>query len=161
MKLLTFFLLFIFALPALATQREMRDLIKTTRGSMYEGQLPGGYRSVAVPSVPVTGDLKRFIERTTPKKQRDWRSLVLTSGEYDHVSLAERRRIAANPLAELKVSALLEIDVVYAIYKGNRLVGYFVQIIDHVQAAIYQDGAWYDAFFDPAMKLVEITEQSS
>jgi hypothetical protein len=99
-------------------------------------------------------------QTTTKEKEKAWSEYVLTSGEYEDVTLAQRRQIARNPLRHLDVSALLEIDEVYAIYKGNQLIGYFAKISDHVQAAIYQDGAWYEVFFDSQFTLVESFDRS-
>jgi hypothetical protein len=77
------------------------------------------------------------------------------------MSRAELQRISNNPLKQLEVAALLEIYEVYAIYKGNKLIGYFVEITDHVQAAIYQDGAWYDVFIEANLAVTEAFEQSA
>ena len=146
MKLLAFVLLSLLAIPAFAT--DMADLVKLTNGNVYAGQVPAGYSSKKIENFVVKGGLATFITSTTKQKKKDWKEHVMTSGEYEHVSLAERQRIAANPLKELETAKLLEISEVYAIYKGNKLIGYFVEVIDHVQAAIYQDGAWYDVFIE-------------
>ncbi len=161
MKAFVVFFMFIIALPAFATYAEMKHFVDAIDGQMYRGRIPVGYRSVKVNSIPVAGGLKSFFTRTTKEKEASWKNFVLTSGEYSDLSAADRRKVAANPLAELRVKALLEIEEVYGIYKGNKLIGYFVQITDHVQAAIYQDGAWFDVFFDSDLNLVASFDQSA
>lgn len=160
MKALILIFTLILALPAFASPA-MRELIRITDGNVYAGNVPAGYKSVKLDSITARGGLKTFLITTTIEKKKAWKEYVLTSGEYDRDSVSERNRIAANPLAELEVEALLEISEVYAIYKGNKLIGYFIEISDHVQAAIYQDGAWYDAFFDANLNLVEAFDRSA
>lgn len=160
MKSLLFLMLFIVSLPIFASD-EMRLLIQITDGSFYAGHVPQGYRSVKLNFTQARGGLKSFLRTTTKKKEKAWIEYVFTSGEYDRVTQAERRQIAANPLPALGVKALLEIEEVYAIYKGNKLIGYFVQITDHVQAAIYQDGAWYEIFLDSQLNIVESFDRSA
>lgn len=159
MKLLAFVLMSLIAIPALAT--DMADLVRATNGNMYAGSVPAGYRSEKITNFVAKGGLATFITTTTKEKKKAWKEFVMTSGEYEHVSLAERRRISSNPLKELETESLLEISEVYAIYKGNKLIGYFVEILDHVQAAIYQDGAWYDVFIEANQKVTEAFEQSA
>ncbi|MES2525953.1 MAG: hypothetical protein V4598_02655 [Bdellovibrionota bacterium] len=161
MKAFLLLALFVTSLPVFANHGEMRNLIELNNGTMYGGHVPAGYRSVKLESIAIKDGLKAFFTETTKEKMKSWKEFVHTSGEYSHVSVAERRVIAANPLASLEVTALLEIEEVYAIYKGNKLIGYFIQINDHVQAAIYQDGAWYDVFFDAELNLVKAFEQSA
>lgn len=161
MKALILFVLFVTSLSAFANNVEMRRLIEITDGNMYAGHVPDGYRSVKLETIEVKDGLKAFFTKTTKEKMKSWKEFVHTSGEYNHVSAAERKHIAANPLEALEVSALLELEEVYAIYKGNKLIGYFIQINDHVQAAIYQDGAWYDVFFDAELNVVKAFEQSA
>ena len=159
MKLLAFVLMSFLVLPAFAT--DMTDLVRLTNGNIYAGRVPEGYRSRKIDNFVARGGLANFIRTATQEKERAWKNYVLTSGEYDHVSRAERRRIAMNPLRELEATALLEISEVYAIYKGNKLIGYFLEILDHVQAAIYQDGAWYDVFIEANQDVTQTFEQSA
>ena len=159
MKLLAFLLMSLLTIPAFAT--DMADLVKLTNGNMYAGNVPAGYSSKKIENFVAKGGLATFITLETKVKKKAWKEYVLTSGEYEHVSLAERKRISTNPLKELEVAALLEISEVYAIYKSNKLIGYFVEIQDHVQAAIYQDGAWYDVFIEANQTVTESFEQSA
>lgn len=161
MKAFILFVLLVTSLSVSANNGEMRRLIEITDGNMYAGQVPEGYRSVKLETIAIKNGLKGFFTKTTKEKMKAWKELVHTSGEYDHVTLAERHHIAANPLEALEVKALLEIEEVYAIYKGEKLIGYFIEISDHVQAAIYQDGAWFDTFFDADLNLVKAFEQSA
>ncbi len=159
MKLLTFVLMSLLSVSALAS--DMRELVRLTNGDIYAGRVPTGYRSRMITNFVASGGLATFITEKTKEKNKAWKTFVMTSGEYAHVSRRERQRIALNPLKELEAAALLEISEAYAIYKGNRLIGYFVEILDHVQAAIYQDGAWYNVFIEADQQLVEAIEQSA
>lgn len=161
MRVFSLVLMLVLSLPVFASNTPMQTLLQVTDGNMYAGQVPTGYRSVKLTNFVPKGELKQFIIKTTKEKQKAWKEFVLTSGEYEHVSVAERRRIAADPLKAMEVKALLEIEEVYAIYKGNKLIGYFVQITDHVQGAIYQDGAWYDVFTEANLDLVEANDRSA
>lgn len=138
MKWFALVLMGLLSLSAFAT--DMADLVKLTNGNMYAGQVPAGYKSKKVENFVVKGGLATFITATTKEKKKAWKEFVLTGGEYDHVSLAERKRIASNPLKELEVEALLEVSEVYA---------------------IYQDGAWYDVFIEANQEVTEAFEQSA
>lgn len=159
MKLFALILMSLLSVSAFAT--DMADLVRVTNGNVYAGNVPAGYRSKKVENFVAKGGLATFITATTKEKKKAWKEFVMTGGEYEHLSLAERKRIASNPLKELEVETLLEISEVYAIYKGNKLIGYFVEILDHVQAAIYQDGAWYDVFIEANQEVTESFEQSA
>lgn len=159
MKLLAFVLMTILSVSAFAT--DMADFVRASNGSFYAGNVATGYRAQKITNFVAKGGFATFLTVTTQEKKKAWKEYVMTSGEFDHVSLAERKRISANPLKELEVAALLEISEVYAIYKGNKLIGYFVEVNDHVQAAIYQDGAWYDVFIEANQKVTQAFEQSA
>ncbi len=159
MKLLAFVLMSLLAIPAFAT--DMADLVKLTNGNVYAGKVPTGYSSKKIENFVARGGLATFITTETKAKKKAWKEYVLTSGEFDGMSRAELQRISNNPLKQLEVAALLEIYEVYAIYKRNKLIGYFVEITDHVQATIYQDGAWYDVFIEANQTVTESFEQSA
>lgn len=162
MKVFVLLSLFILSLPLFASEKDVREYVRMTNGSVY-GPAPKGYKVVKLDSISIRGGLQTFLRETTKEKTAVWKKFVFTSGEYDDQSAAEKKRIAANPLKFLDVPALLTVDneELYAIYKGNRLIGYYVQVQDHVQAAIYQDGAWYEIFFDKEINLVELFEASA
>jgi hypothetical protein len=140
---------------------EMNDFVNLTNGNFYASRLPVGYRAVKLDKLTPKAGLKAFLENETKVKMEMWKEYVLTSGEFDHVTLAERKKIAANPLKEMQITSLLEMDEVYAIYKGNKLIGYFLDITDYVQASIYQDGAWIDLFIDANLNVVRSFDQSA
>lgn len=159
MKAFMLLVLFVVSMPVFANRAEMKKLIQITDGSIW--RVPEGYRKVQIESIEVKGGLKAYITRTTKYKMKVWSEYVLTGGEFDNKTLAQRKVIAANPLAQLEVAALLEVAEVYKIYKGRNLIGYFIEITDHVQATIYQDGAWYDSYFDSELNLVQSFDQSA
>ncbi len=160
MKIATLFALVLFALPSFASRTEILALIQLTHGNIYAGKVPTGYSSRKVENLVLRGQLKTFIETTTQQKQKDWVDFVFTSGEFEGTD-AELRSYAADPLGTLQVQALLEISEVYAIYKGNRLIGYYLEISDFVQSAIYQDGAWYEMFTDERFQIVQVEDHSA
>lgn len=161
MRAILLFLAMTACSSAFASTSEMQTLIALTEGNIYGGEVPVGYTSKKVEKLEAQGELKTFIYKTLAKKRKVWRTYVLTSGEYDHISLAERKKIAERPHAELKVPLLLEIEEVYAIYKDGRRIGYTFELVDHVQSAIYQDGAWFDIFIDSDFNVVETYERSA
>jgi hypothetical protein len=161
MKLLSFLLLSFLSFSVLASTAEMRDLVRLTGGNVYGGRVPEGFRSQKLVAAPMNANLKAYLAKKIEEKKRDWRDFVFTSDEYSHLSSADRRRIAFNPWKELEVKYLLEIEEVCAIYKGRTLVGYYIQLNDHVQAAIYQDGAWINAFFNQDLVLVQEFDESA
>ena len=48
-----------------------------------------------------------------------------------------------------------------AIFKNGIAIGYFIEVSDHVQAAIYQDGAWIDLFTDIDMNVLKAVDESA
>jgi|GEM_PF-4927200 len=140
---------------------DMGQFVTASNGNFYAGNVPAGYRAVKLEKLAAKGGLKTFIETETKQKMKMWKDYVLTSGEYDHVTLRERQAIAVSPLKTLEVKALLETSEIFAIYKGAKLIGYFVEVLDHVQAAIYQDGAWIDLFIDAEQNVVRSFDQSA
>ena len=161
MKAFIALLILSLSLPAFAASSEMQLFVAATKGNVSVANMPRGYKAVEVSNLVPKGILKSFINTTLKKKQKDWQEYVYSSGEYDHVSAADRKRIAANPLAELEVASLIEIEQAYAIYKGKNLIGYFVELADYVQTAIYQDSAWYDVFVEPNFFIVKVYKQSA
>lgn len=160
MKLTIVFALLTLSLASFANRAEMRTLLSFTRGHIYAGHVPDSYSSVEIKDLRPQGALKHFMERTTRAKLVQWKDYVLNSGEFGGTP-AELAAIVANPLEAMGVEALLEISEVYAIYKGNRLIGYYVEISDHVQAAIYQDGAWFELLTDDKFKIINVNEESA
>jgi hypothetical protein len=161
MKAFIMMMILSLSLPVFAESSEMQLFVVATKGNMSATNMPRGYKAVEVSNLVPKGVLKSFINTTLKKKQKDWHQYVYSSGNYDHVSAADRQRIAANPLAELEVASLLAIEQAYAIYKGKNLIGYFVELADYVQSAIYQDSAWYDIFVEPNFYIVEVYKKSA
>jgi hypothetical protein len=159
MKLFAFVLMTILSVSAFAT--DMADFVRLSNGSFYVGSVATGYRAQKITNFVAKGGFATFLTVTTQEKKKAWKEYVLTSGEFDGMSRAELQRISNNPLKQLEVAALLEIYEVYAIFKGNKLIGYFVEITDHVQATIYQDGAWYDVFLEANQTVTQVFEQSA
>lgn len=160
MKCIIFTLLFALALPALASSREMARFASLTNDSITPSA-PQGYKLVELKTIQSRGGLRAFLAKKTAQRMRDWSDFVINGGEYDNHSLRERRQMASNPNRVLEVRYILEIEEIYAVYKGRTLIGYTVAITDHVRAARIQDGAWYDLFLDADMRLVKAVEHNS
>jgi hypothetical protein len=119
------------------------------------------YSTKRIENFKVNKKFAAYLKEQTKSKLIDWEALVLYSGEYDHVSDEERANILANPKKELGVEYLLEIDDVHEVYQNGKLIGYFVQVSDHVQGAIYQDGAWINMFLDLNQKVVKAVDDAA
>jgi hypothetical protein len=107
------------------------------------------------------GGLKRFIDEQTKKKISDWVKYVMTSENYEDLSAAQRANIAADPYSRLGTDELLKIEEVFAVYKENKVIGYFLELNDYVQAQIYEDGAWIEMFIDADFNVLTTEEHSS
>ena len=161
MKTILILALMFSSMSVFAGGQEMKELVDITDGSLSVGHMPEGYTAIQVNKVPVKGKFRDFLKKTNRQKIRDWKDYVYNSGEYERATPAEKSEIAANPRAELGVSLLLEISEVYAIYKGKIFIGYSVEVLDHVQAAIYQDGAWYEILLDEELNIIQLSEESA
>lgn len=139
----------------------MEEFINLTAGTFSTASLPLGYAAKKVDKLTLSEGFKYYLKSLTKDKKADWKNYVLFSGEYDNRTLAQVKKIIENPTVELGVEYLLEIEDVYAVYKGNKLIGYFMQIADHVQAAIYQDGAWIDMFLNTQLRVLKSIDQSA
>lgn len=140
---------------------EMEEFIAQMSGDFSIRNLPAGYTAKKLSTGVMNSNLKSYLKSLTKKKKEDWKYHVLESCEYDNLPLSEVKKILANPEKELQVKYLLEVEEVIAIYKGNKLIGYFMEVSDHVQAAIYQDGAWIDLLLDANQKVIKATDQSA
>jgi hypothetical protein len=102
-----------------------------------------------------------WVKFTTEVKLKDWKDFVNNGDEYSHLTKAERAKIAANPLKELKTDSLLEVTEISVIKKKGKIIGYKIEVADHVQAAIYQDGAWFVLYTDSEMNVILEDEHSA
>ena len=161
MKSILLFATLVLSLTTFASESEMKELVKVTNASIHSQEFDRDYRAVKIDRINIQGGLKSFLTKTTQAKMKDWKDFVMNSDDFDQLSYEEKLEKSKYPLKELDVKYLLEISEVYEIYNGNRLIGYFIEVVDHVQGAIYQDGAWYDTFFDTKLKLIESVEQSA
>lgn len=123
-------------------------------------QIAQGYTSAEV-KVALKAPLLKWLESMTAKKLVTWTDFVINGEEYDHLSAEAKREVAKNPLKTLQVEAILEVTEIVEVKKDGKVVGYVVEVADHVQGAIYQDGAWYVLFLDPNMKVIVKEEHSA
>ena len=155
--------LFWFSTIALADESAQLHPMKQVAASMEKTyKLPKEFtsKSATKPKLAGTG-LSLEINRLTREKIKAWKELILTSGEYDYLTSEEKADAIKNPAKFLKVPFLIEISEVTAVYLGEKLVGYIIQADDHVQAAIYQDGAWFNFYVDEKLNVIETDEGSA
>jgi hypothetical protein len=140
---------------------KMNTFIKKISGQFYIGNIPEGYSAEKISFFELNGNFKKYLNKKTMNKVGQWKHFVFRSGEYSDLSLDEKKSIAKNPWKNLEVKYLLEIDDVYKIFQGKRLIGFYIEVNDHVQAAIYQDGAWIETFLDVNQKVIKATDESA
>jgi hypothetical protein len=139
---------------------EMDTFVSLMNGHFNTRKIPHGYKVTKLPKLVAEGGLKRFIDEQTKEKLSDWNEYVMTSENYEDLSAAQRANIAADPYSRLDTDELLKIDEVFAIYKGNKVIGYFLELNDFVQAQIYEDGAWIEMFIDADFNVLTTEEHS-
>lgn len=129
-------------------------------GRYHAGALPKGFTDRELKTRPrITGHLAGYLAKLEEQKQEQWKDYVLTNDEeFGDLSRAQRRAKANNPYGELDVDYLVEVQEVHAIYENGKLVGYVFQTADHVQAAIYQDGAGIEIYVTPDQFVVTTDE---
>lgn len=148
-------LLSVYSSSASATSPMPSPMQQVARSMERSFRLPAGFtkREMAKPQLIGT-PFGRRLNELTRLKIRDWRKLVTESGEFDHLTEEKREFALNNPAKYLGVPYLLEVSEVNAVYQEDRLVGYIVEAADHVQAAIYQDGAWINFYLDENFEVV-------
>jgi hypothetical protein len=142
-------------------QEPMYPLIAKYRGFIHLESLPAGYSGEVVKKLPLNAAFRQYLKNKTALKQLAWKDLVLNSGEYDYLGKEQKAEAIANPAKYLDVDHILQIQEVYKVYKNGKHIGYFVNLADHVQAAIYQDGAWSNLFLDENLEVLAIFDESA
>jgi hypothetical protein len=144
-----------------ALNEGMRPLVEAYRGFFSIKRLPPGYTAEQVKPFIFAPNFEAYLADKTGQKRKVWKKYVLSSGEYDHLSRQELLQAAANPNETLEVAHLLEIFEAHKIFYKGVLVGYFIEVTDHVQAQIYQDGAWINMFLDAEQNVLKAFDQSA
>ena len=139
-----------------ATSMEPTPMMRATTSLKRTHRLPPTF-SQKVSTRPRIGgtDFSKRLNELTRKKVQDWKKLVLESGEYDHLKGEKLERALRDPAGFLGVPHLLEIGEVSAVYQNEELVGYVIEVADHVQAAIYQDGAWITFYLEADLTVID------
>lgn len=143
---------------------EMDRLIRKIGSSyFYLGNLPEGYSGKAIKKADFKfkSRFKKWLKETKKEKIAQWKEYVIESGEYDHLSKEELERAMNNIEEFMGVEHLLVVEDIYALYRGTKFIGYYIQVNDYVQADIYQDGAWYELFLDTKQKVIREVEESA
>lgn len=151
------------ALKVLKMTEMDRLLLKIGNGYFHTGKMPKGYtaKKMEVTDFRLNKNFKRWLKAEKVKKMKLWTNLILNSGEYDYLSVEERQDALSNPEKFLGADHLLEIDEVNIIRRGSKVIGFFLEVNDHVQAAEYQDGAWMELFLNLDQKVLRKLDLSA
>ncbi|MBY0316500.1 MAG: hypothetical protein K2Q26_13335 [Bdellovibrionales bacterium] len=171
----------------IASSSEMQTVINDQSGSFSVGALPKGFTSKELlvgsngtETVPVLGDefVKTFND-LQEKEKLNWIDYVTSapweffecpeSDSGNHFDFAkecyskykdELDVIALNPEKYMGIP-ILELDRLHAIYKGETLVGYVFEYLNHVEASIIQDGAGVVIYVDADMNVLRVVDWQS
>ncbi len=149
---------------SLVNNSEMDQFLRKIGSGYFSiGSLPNGYSTsqLELKDFRFKKNFKKWLRQEKQEKLELWKDLVLNSGEYDYLSSEERELALSNPEQYLGVSHLLEIYEVFELKKGTKIIGYYLEISDHVQAAEYQDGAWMEVLLNLEQKIVRKTDESA
>jgi hypothetical protein len=132
-------------------------------GNYFSGALPEGFSDELLKQKPsLSRNFLSYLAKLEREKRVQWKQYVLEDdGEFGDLSEKERAAKAKDPHGELGTRYLVEIGDVYAIYQNGGHVGYVFETADHVQAAIYQDGAGIIIYTDTNLNVVTTDEWSS
>lgn len=140
----------------------MSDVVSNYRGYFSERSLPGGVTATKIEKFELSSTFKAYLQNATYEKESQWNEHVYENAEeFGNPSIEELYAIANNPYKELKTESLLEILEVYALFKDGKAIGYYLEVADYVQAAIYQDGAWINIFLDTDQNVVGAFDESA
>lgn len=138
----------------------INDFMRLSKRNFRSSKLPVGFTAKKLDATFANKVFKQKLKQMEIGKRSAWRDYVINSGEYDNITIAEARELINNPEIGFG-SALLEIDEVYAISHNGKIIGYYVEVMDHVEGAIIQDGAWMEMFLDADQKIVYKTDETS
>ncbi len=150
-----------------ASPEKVKHPLHTVKNSMmghyFSGALPKGFHDRALASRPrLNNNLAGFLAKLEVEKQEQWKDYVLGNDEeFGDLSQAERNAKANHPYEALPADYLVEIQAVYEIFKNGKHIGYVFQTADHVQAAIYQDGAGIEIYVDTNQNVITTDEWAS
>jgi len=143
------------------TANEMQKMLNLMNGRYSLSKLPVGYKSKKLSYSIFNTNGNSLLKSLSAEKKALWTTYVLESGKYDDRTLAEVQKIIKNPWKELKVKFLVEVREVHKITKNGKLVGYFVEADDHVEAEMIEDGAWMIMFLDVDQNLVKLINETA
>lgn len=157
------------ALPALhAAEKKKHPLLevkKAMSGNYHSGSLPKGFTDTELSKKDrpkFTRGFLKYLSDLEAKKAKDWKKYVLeTPEEFGAKTKEELKAISEDPNGQLGQRYLVEIEEVYSVSKDGELVGYVFSTADHVQAAIYQDGAGIIIYTDTKLNVVATSDWAS
>lgn len=146
----------------LASANAESPMKKIAKSLIDTYKLPAGVTAKEIQKPNLAGtSFENRLNALTRQKVKDWRKLVLYSADYSSLSAEEKAAAIKDPKKYLEVPFLIQIETVTAYYQDGKLVGYLFETADHVQAAIYQDGAGINFYVDDAFKVVAEDEWSA
>jgi hypothetical protein len=149
---------------------KMSEVLKGMQPDMFFNikKLPKGLSIHKKTTLNQQKVLEKVLAKHLNSKLEAWKDYVEQSEEFEHLSKKEKKKIIKNPLKnyfnkdEEIISSLLEVVEVLEIYRNtNELVGYFIKVHDHLQSAMYQDGAWLEMYLDVNQNILFMDEYSS
>jgi len=157
-----FMLISILSFSSAHAKQALSPILKVAKSmnySFYTGRLEQGYTAKELKVLPkFSTNLKRYLLGLESEKTQAWKEFIAENPEYTE---EEKIKVLDNPKKELGVKYLVQIDEVYAIYKYGELIGLVITTTDHVQGAIYQDGAGIDLYLDADMNVLHAEDWSA
>ncbi len=146
-----------------SSKHPMVLISEKSNGSFYVGDVPKGFTALRIERPKFSDYLRGYFARLEHEKAKQWKEFVKSSDEYAHLSKKEREAIANNPFKNTVAEKfLVDVTEVYKILnKDGKTVGYIFNGDDHVQAAIYQDGAGSVFYLDENMEVLVVTDWSA
>ena len=149
-----------FKVTRMENSDEMYAFLDKIKGYFSTRVLPDGYQAIEVTSEMINATFKAELKRLEAYKREVWKEFVYSSEEFDS-ERDDLDYIANHPNEYLDAEELLSINEIFEIYYEGKLIGYYVEVDDYVQAQIYQDGAWYDMFLNVDQMIVKKFDESA
>lgn len=152
-------LIFLFTVSlANASTAEMSLFADKVRGSSFNGNfLPVDYTAKEVKFVKWSPALVAQLEKMEAKSTKAWLEYV-ESGELNHLSDEEFEKAKNDPAGYFDDKYLTQISAQYEVYQNGKLIGYAVDIIDHVMSTFYEDSAGTVIYLDVDLNIVLVDD---
>lgn len=159
MRIFLALVLLISATFANASSDSMSIFADKVSGSSFNGDyMPVGYTATEIKFVKWSPALVAQLVKMEEESTKKWIDYVETSGELDYLTEEEMDKAKKDPAGFFDDKYLTQIRAQYEVYQNGKLIGYVVDIIDHVQSAIYQDGAGTVIYLDVDLNIVLVSD---